>query len=947
MKQNYKANLGCGSKWPKSLLSSRGLLGCLLTIVVMDVAAQKEEAKLEEVIVTAATRLASGFDSPKPTTTVDKGAMNNRGITNIADYLNEIPAFTGTNTPVTSTTTSRSVGGSSLDLRTLGPNRTLVLVDRRRYVPTSTGGTLNTNIIPQALVEQVEVVTGGASAQWGSDAVAGVVNMKLNRNLQGVKLDTRFGQTSKSDAKEEFVSFAVGGDILDGRGHVGVAMEYQDNNGVENQSDRDWGRDLWGIVNNPADTGPNDGIPAQIVVKNVRLGFGTPGGVLTPALGNHPAVSGIKFGPNGELLPYDFGDFPVPAAFATLPFQVGGDGGSLGAPSGLLAPVNRKSMMLAFDFEVNDDLSFFMDVSYGEMQSTSEVVQPWNFIGGGPDVIFPDNPFIPADLRQIMVDNGVAQPLIMGRTNEDHGFITSDVTTETLRIVAGLEGTIADDWNWDVYVSSGETDDVLHIHNQVVTENRNFAVDAVRDPSTGNIVCRANLGGANGAPGCEPLNLFGNGAPSQAALNYIHRTMNVKSTIEQDVFAANVSGELFELPAGPVAIAFGAEYREESASSVPDVVAENGGYFLSNSQSLSGKFHVKESYIEVGVPVLVTDGGMSLDLNGAMRYTDYSTSGGANTWSFGTTFKPYGDLTLRGSVSQDIRAPNINELFASQEQSFFNIANPNTGLTALAQVFSGGNVGLDVESAKTKTIGMVYQPSWLESLSLSADWYKIEVDDAISTLPAQTIVNNCFSSGLVCENVTVVGGVITSVNTSFINVAQRKVEGVDFEIDYSFDELWGGFLSLRLLGSYVEENSFSPDGEVVFDDAGVVGVDASGNNSVPEWRWNMSADYSRGNWGVTGQVRYVDGGNLINDTNPETINFKVDDVYYFNISGRYDVDMGNGKMLQLYGGVNNVFDRNPPVAPWDFVSNWGTNMQHYDVVGRYVFAGVRLSFDFD
>lgn len=898
-------------------------------------------AEIEEVVITASSRLPTGFESPKPKTIISRESLDNRGITNVADYLNEVPSFSATQSTSSSTLESRTAGTSNLDLRGLGPNRTLVLIDRKRYVATSTEGTVDTNIIPQTMLQGIEVVTGGASAQWGSDAVAGVVNLSLDRNLDGFKIDTRYGQSGEGDGEETFVSAAFGSEISDGRGHLVFAMERQDNKGVEDQTDRDWGKKLWGIVRNPADTGPNDGIADRIVTNDVRIGLGTPGGLLHPVM-NHPAVGGIHFGANGELLNYDFGRIPVPATFRLLPFQIGGDGGSLGEHMSLQTPLDRRSFMLTLDYDISDDVQFFMDLSYAESRVINETVQPWNIIGGGPDIIAADNPFIPADLQQIMADNSVPA-LVLVRTNEDHGFLTSEIDTDTYRYLAGLKGDI-NSWDWELYWSTGRTNRLAVQHNNVITANRDFAIDAVIDPVTNDIVCRANLNGANGAPGCVPLNLFGDGRPSQESLDYIHGKSTIESTIKQDVFAFSFSGELLEMPAGQLAVAFGGEYRKESASDDPDTISASGGFLIGNTQPVSGDYDVTEFFVETGVPILQTDEGLSLSLNGAARTAEYSASGTANTWSVGLTFSPYSDLTLRTAVSQDIRAPNIGELFSSETLFFRNISDPLTGTVRLVPILEGGNPNLDPEKSKTKTIGVVYQPSWADSLSLSADWYDIEVVDAIDTLPRQTIVDGCFDANIGCENVTVSGGAIESVRATFINIAERTIEGVDLEAEYSFQEFMGGTLALRLLGNYVSENAFSPDGVQVFDDVGVVGIDAMGGNPVPEWRWNLSANYSGDRWGINGQVRYVDGGDLVNDTSPETIEHQVDDVYYLNLSGYFDLQFAEASHIRLYAGINNVLDEEPPVAPNNFVSNLATNPVFYDTMGRYFFAGIRASF---
>jgi len=387
------------------LMSALILLAMAVSAFAQDADAPDPDTDplLEEVIViSSATRLTSGFESPKPTTTIDTATIDARGVSNVADIINELPSFVGSLTPQSTTLNGQGNGANFLNLRNLGFNRALILIDKRRSVGSALGGGVNLNTIPQMLVKQIEVVTGGASAQWGSDAVSGVINITQDRTLEGGKLQLRNGQADHSDKEDTSGSFAYGFNFSDGRGHFTIGGDYQDNIGILAQTERDWSARSWGVVGNPNNTGPNDGIPDRLVIDNVLIGFGTPGGYIPLALGNHPSVSQIHFGPGGEILQYDIGEFPIPSAFGALPFQVGGDGGSLGLPIALLAPLERKSITGLLDYEISDNLNFFLDLSYAESETVNQIIQPWNFIGAGPDVIFADNPFIPAELQTIM-----------------------------------------------------------------------------------------------------------------------------------------------------------------------------------------------------------------------------------------------------------------------------------------------------------------------------------------------------------------------------------------------------------------------------------------------------------------------------------------------------------------------------------------------------------------
>jgi len=897
---------------------------------------QDDEEVLDEIRVTSsATRLTSGFESPKPTTTIDAGQIDARGLANIADNINELPGFAGTTRPQANTIAGSNTAQNALNFRNLGTRRALILIDKRRSVSGFFGG-VDINTVPQMLVQQIEVVTGGASAQWGSDAISGVVNIQQDRSLEGGRINLRYGQTSENDAEDESASFAYGFSFSDGRGHLSIGGDFQDNSGIGGQADRDWSARSWGLVSNPADTGPDDGIPDRIVTDNVLLAVGTAGGYLPAAFGNDPAVAEIYFGPGGEILPYDSG---VPAEFF---WQIGGSGGSAGSTASLMAPLERKSVTGLFDYEITDNLNFFLDLSYAESDANNEIVAPWNLIFWGPDVILADNPFIPTDLQTTMTDNGVGF-LVMSRLNEDFGFITDNTTSETNRIATGLQGELGN-WSWEAYYSHSEAKTQWVLNNNPIGELYVQSVDAVMDPLSGEIVCRANASGANGAPGCVPVNLFGDGAASQAALDYFIGTSNTHLNVKQDVLAAWMQGEIFDLPAGPIAVAFGLEYREEKGSVDYDEIGQQFGYFFGGGTNISGDFDVTEAFVEAGVPVFESAGGVSLDINAAVRYADYSSSGGVTPWQFGATLDITDGFRLRGTFSNDIRAPSIAELFRVESVFFSNILNPDTGERLLTRIVGGGNPNLDPEEAETVTAGFVWQPAALEGFAVSVDYYKTEITDAIGGLGAQTIVDNCFEFGIACENVTIVDGSITEVSSRIFNIAERTAEGVDFESTYSMDDVGGGDLVFRLLLTQFLEASASVDSVTVVDEVGVVGSDAS-LGGAPEWRANLSADYVTGAFGLTAQAVYVDGGELLKDLTPEDINDNtVSSQTLFNLGFRYNIGFERGQNLQLYAGIDNVFDQDPPIAPSDFILNWSSNPFVYNLIGRSYYGGVRFDF---
>ncbi len=927
----------CRSRFLKSSTST--LTVAALIALAGGVSAVAQDApssgpvELEQISVTATRIQRSGFEAPSPVTVLDAAELQNRGVPSIATILNELPAFRASTTPATTGQFSLANGSNSLDIRGLGSERTLVLINGRRHVSSTRNGVLNINVIPSALIERVEIVTGGASAAWGSDAVAGVANIIFDRSFQGMKAEAQYGISEEGDYDDYKFSVAYGDKFENDRGHFSIAAEYHKNEGIFQQTDRKWGAQRRAIIPNPADTGPNDGIPARLITDNVSLFVGTEGGVI---LGPGP-ISFIEFGPGGAMRPFQLGSLVIP------PYMVGGSGANLGDYTSLAVPYDQKNLYTTFEYEVFENVNFFFEGSYAETQAESRTVQTFDF----PVTIQSGNPFIPTGLQDILTANSIGA-FGLYRVNTDLGFVTADTTNDTFRTVFGFNGTIFNDWSWEVYYQYGKNKLVNSQLNNRITQNFLYAVDVVEDPVTGDPVCAATLSGL--APGCQPLDLFGAGSPSQAAIDYVNATgLNVQK-VSQQVISGSLSGTLFEGWAGPVSLAFGAEYRKEKASSQTDPISEARGYTIYNGDTVGGSYDVKEMFAETVIPLLKDLPLVkSLEFNGAVRLTDYSLSGTVTTWKTGLTYAPSDDVRFRGTISRDIRAPNINELFSQSGLIFASILDPETNSTVFVPTLRPGNTSLSPEKADTRTFGVVYQPGWMDGLRLSVDWYDIKVKDAIDVLSGQQIVDLCHAgNSSLCGAITRdSNGVITQVISTRFNVAERRVSGVDFEGLYNFnlDNVFsdaGGNVTLRVLGTYVDKLETSPDGIVRYNRAGEVGPN---NNGVPHWRLNGSITYNTGPLTIYTQARYVGSGNYDNTYGPEDIdNNRIGAQWYFNMSGRYLVHNGEKAAIELYAGVDNVFDNTPPNAPVDFLVPLGTNPVLYDVIGRYFYTGIRAKF---
>ncbi|HEX7116051.1 MAG TPA: TonB-dependent receptor [Steroidobacter sp.] len=884
---------------------------------------------LIELTVTASRIEHSGFQAPTPVSVLDAALVEQRGASNIANIINEIPAFTGTITPTSTGLNSRQNGINALDLRGLGPNRNLVLLNGRRGTPFDEYGIVDLNAVPSLAIGRVEVVTGGASAAWGSDAISGVVNLIYDEELEGLKFNAQYGQSWRGDAEDTRLAAAYGTRFNDDRGHVLIAADYNENKGVPEGRARAWQRRSPALVTNPADTGPDDGIPAFLIRDDAVLFIGSPNGVTLPGL-TGTALDNLEFLPDGTAQPRELGQ-------VMDNFMLGGSGSRLGDRSALLIPTERFNVLAMLQHEIADRTEAFVEASFAQSESTGRLVDAFSF---GDVLIQPDNAYLPPEVAALA---GSFPPggLPLFRTFEEVPPITSVSKNENMRFVAGLNGEFGASFKWTVSGQWGRTRFSNDQPYNLLVGNLVLAADAVVDPDSGEIVCRANLGGANGAPGCVPINLFGRGSPSPEALDYIFETGRSDTEIEQTVFAADVSGELFEAWAGPVLSSFGVEYREEKLDRRVNEPNANEEFLIVNAQPLNGKFDVTEAFAEFALPLFKTD-RQFLDLNAAARFTDYSSIGSVTTWKAGLVYSPVETLRFRGTLSRDIRAPSIGELFVNT-LLFTNISNPFTGNVEFIESPTIGNFDLDAESAKTTTFGVVYTSGGFRG---SIDWYHIDLTDSIGALSPQDVVQRCFDGdATLCELITFnPDQSIQRIDGKFLNLGTFDLRGIDAELRYTFP-LGGGDLSLGLLSSYLIHKKIAPSGGTPLDTAGELGP-ASGYGT-PDFKAQLTVSYDIGNWGHFAQVRYIGSGVYDATFGPEELassENEIDAVAYLDLSTRYDLsDLGYGE-LEVFAGIDNVLDQDPRIVPLNFIVNAATNGAHYDVVGRKFYVGARMKF---
>jgi len=978
------------------LLSGSSLMALSLALQC-GISAGAYAQDVEEVIVTG-SRLTTGFETPTPVTVMSSEALLASNPNGIADALAQTPALSTSLLSSTPATAANGNNGQSiLNLRNLGANRNLVLLDGRRTVASNQQGTVDLNTLPQNLVSRVDVVTGGASASYGSDAVAGVVNLVLDKQFNGVKGDVGGGISRLGDLPIMKSSLATGFGMFDNRLHVIASTQWYRRQGIDAKgtTGRKWFDNAVGLIPRaPAVAGQS----TNLIVDSVRNAVSAYGGLITASSGGTANIlKGITFNPDGSPRPFVYG------TNIGSTYMSGGEGPR---PNISFAPDERRSANFVHaELTVTDTVSAFAEAgySYAFTHSGNEISAQ---SGAFAATIFSGNPYIPAQIQAQMTTQGI-KSFTLGRYTKEFDLIGIDLKTRVFRQAVGLNGTSmfgANNWSWDLSFSNGRTSQFAPETNLPITPNWFSAADVVVHPTTGNFVCRSNFYDAAGnfvaagtgtSPGCVPMNLFGEGSISKQAEDYVVGDSWKRLVLKQRLFQANIRGDLGEslqLGAGPIGVATGFEYHTESAAQTTDplsptsVLATNsdvvgvrgipsarigtglGPYRFYNPKPFSGDFNVKEAYLELGVPILKDlSFARSLSAQLAARYTDYSVSGTVVTWKTGLDYQVVDDVRFRGTVSRDIRAPTLLDLYNSSTQA--NNTNPFPCTTCTSVTVAGGtgvittptlvvsnigNLNLVPEKALTQTYGAVFTPSFVPGLQVSVDYYKIKIDGAIQAPGTATILRNCYQENLqsFCPSAIYTpppGGVARSaanpgsliiINQS-VNYSTSVVGGLDLEATYK-TELLGNPLGFHLLANHLLKD---------YSQAPLAAPESAvGTDSSPTWRLNGSIQYSVAGWGIQFTERFI-SKSLMSATVLEPTGTNENDIpayYLSDLSVTYDLSntfdsLGSGN--QLYLTVNNLLNRQPPVdlnPPTTF--SQPTNRSVYDGIGQFFNMGVRFKF---
>lgn len=906
-------------------------------------AAPEPEAPSAEITVTGTRIQRDGYQAPTPLTVINAGDIDATAPANVADFVNEIPSLVGSVTPANSNLniSAGTAGVNALNLRSLGTARTLVLLDGQRSVGSTVTGLVDVNTFPQGLIKSVEIVTGGASAAYGSDAVSGVVNFILDKEYSGLKGSVEYGISTYGDAPNYRATLTAGTGFAGGRGHILLNGEIAVKEGLHGVP-RDWNNKGWYMINNPAYVAGN-GQPERLVVSGAGLSQATRGGIIL-----NTALRGTQFGQGGAVSQYNFGT-------NRDPWQIGGDWQStqVNGFQSLDPEENRKSLFGRVSFEVADWLNVFGQASYAKSENLGWLGVQLN---QNNVTIRSDNAFIPASVRAQL---GGITSFTLGTSNADLPIRKNDTERELQRYVIGANGKFplfAGTARWNVYYQKGisRTREMA----RDITNNARLALaqDAVFAPAgnalgvaAGTIVCRSTLTAPTN--GCVPLNRLGIGVASPEALAYVLGNPYRRQKFEQDVVAANLAFDAFDLPAGAVSVSIGGEHRREKVSgSVP--TEYQTGWFVGNFLPSFGSYSVTEGYVEVVVPVI-----KGLDLNGAVRGTDYSTSGYVTTWKAGVTFEPIPDIRFRASRSRDIRAPNLGELFTAGSTRINVLIDSSQNSASVT--FAGttrGNPLLQPEKADQWGVGVVLQPTFLRGFAMSVDYYNIRINGAIGSVAAQTIVDRC-NEGIQAFCTAVVRGPNAFGNNlqvyeSPFNFAVQKAQGIDFETSYR-TRIGTGNLTLRGMATRYIKNYFDNGIDAPTD---TVGQNAPGG--TPKWLYRAQASYEVDDFNLTLIGRGVSDGVYDNSfvectsgcpastvTNRTINHNRIKGAFYIDASVTQGFKV-NGKDLQLFFNVSNLFDKDPPVvAPGPAGSAYATpatNQSIYDLLGRTFRIGARF-----
>lgn len=952
------------------------------------------EAGGEEVVVTGTRIIRDGFQAPTPLTVLTQEDIQNTSPTNnIADFVNQLPQLAGSTKPANSrlNLSNGSAGINALNMRNLGEGRVLILLDGRRSVGSTIFGWVDINTIPQALVESVQVVTGGASSAYGSDAVAGVVNFVLNKKLEGLKIQADTGVTSAGDGFNYSGSIAGGTSFAGGRGHILLSANIAHQDGIfeVNPIDRPWNHTGYVRIQDPNWTSTSTTPQFITTQRQIGAANSTPGGLITGSAGGTAnRLRGLYFGQGGSVNQFVYGGltFPSPTGSSAPSLTQGGSWqvNDSGRRIGLMPEDDRWGVFGRLSYEVTDGVEVFAEGSYNRQKV---------YFNAGPNLstgiainttgctTVPVPVTCNAFALQSLGTTRLAgiTGVTLATTAADLPFRGINNERKVQRYVVGAEGefeAFGKTGRWDVYAQYGRSDlreqlrNIMHLTRMSQATAAAFApAGNARGYAVGSIQCLVNVdaNATNDDPACVPLNRMGVGVASQEAIDYVLGDPYRDQVMEQFVAGTNWSMTPFATWAGDVSVAFGGEVRKEKIrGSVPveyqPVVTATGTtnrWSVGNYLPFTGEYNVKEAYLETVVPL-----GFGLEFNGAVRATDYSNSGYVTTWKLGATWAPIEDIRFRVTRSRDIRAPNLNELYQAGTANSDSVRNPKftaDGLNGPATFgYSGlttGNPNLRPEVANSWNIGAVLSPRFLPGFTASVDYFRIDLADAIDSITAQEIVNRC------AEGVTEYCAAITNdpirstptapyllIRSQPFNFVRKLVRGIDFDAAYRIPLGADSFTLKGVATRYIENLSDTGiAGTVPINTVGANG----GQASTPTWIFRASATYETPTFSATVTGRGVSAGKysasgiectsgcpLSTSQFPTYDNNRVSGLFYADVNLTQKIAVSGSSEAEMFFNVTNLFNRWPLLVP---ETGMAANTTYSDMLGRQFRLGIRFN----
>jgi outer membrane receptor protein involved in Fe transport len=935
------------------------------------------DPKVETVVVTGSKIARRDYSSPSPIVTTGKDVLQESGNVTLEATLNQMPQFTPSGTAATG---GQGQGArATLDLRGLGDNRNLILLDGRRLPLSSAFGQVDVNTIPPAIIDGIETISGGASAVYGSDAMSGVVNFKTLRKFEGLVLDVQYGNSQKHDARKLSPSIIAGTKFAEGKGHALFSISYDERQGLQGMS-----RPFFNLGVPSSFIGTSTylpsaaNLPSQAALNSV---FGKYGVTTTV-----PRTNNLGFNDNGTLFSQTgavnyLG--PVNTSYAIV-------NGNVRMPvlpqSDLINALRRENVFGKVEYRFTPDVTaytqFLHTHSVAHTNSGGSLTQ---FGLGGNTTVPLSNPFIPADLRTILASRpDPTAPFLWNTRFVGIPAKQWDEAYNTDQLLVGLRGNIPyKDWTWDAYVSADRSVHDQTLFNAVLSSRVQELLNA---PNGGTAIC---------AGGFNPFGIANSTSLSQACRNYLSTTAISKEELTQRVAEASAQGSLFALPAGDVQFSASLNYRKNTYSFLPDsqLAAQNIEAVIASQRS-SGTTSVKEAAMELRIPLLAdAPFAKSLTISPGARISDYDISGIAKTWKVDAEWSPVRNLLVRGGIQHSIRAPNIGELFSAATGAQVQFGSPPNGgepcdvrtaarlgangaalralcvatgvpanvvdtytfPTVATSTVSSGNQALTPEKASTKTLGFVFTPQFnaplFSQLSGSVDFYSIRIEDTISAVPAAAALNKCYNldgsnpsysaSNPFCQLVSRdANGLLTQVAAPYLNLGLLKTSGVDTQVDWRFKlaalglpDTWGTFgvnTALSVMHSY---QSQALPGDAIKEFKGTVDLVIR-----PAWQSTTTFRYELGRGSATLRWRHIPAMNDVTSvTRPASPAAGVAKYDIFDLGVRFAFT----KNVDLRAGINNLFNRDPALVPGN--QNL-TLASTYDIIGRAYYLGVRTKF---